>query len=51
MSLAAREAELRATDEPVLKLGWRLIHGMAERGGLDGRLLTRHTVTCVRPTA
>jgi len=33
----------------VLKLGRRLIHGVAECVSADGRLLTHHTVTYMRP--
>lgn len=33
----------------VLKLGRRLIYGVAECIGRDGRLLTHHTVTYARP--
>lgn len=33
----------------VLKLGRRLIHGVAECVTADGRLLTHHTVTYMRP--
>ncbi len=34
----------------VLKLGRRLIYGVAECTGRDGRLLTHHTITYIRPT-
>jgi len=33
----------------VLKLGRRLIHGVAECATAEGRLLTHHTVTYMRP--
>ena len=44
---AARREDFLCTAR-VLKLGRRLIHGTAECVGLDGRLLTQHSVTYVR---
>jgi acyl-coenzyme A thioesterase PaaI-like protein len=45
---AARREDFLCTAR-VLKLGRRLIHGTAECATLDGRLLTQHTITYVRP--
>jgi len=45
---AARKESFRCTAR-VLKLGQRLIHGVAECVTTDGRLLTHHTVTYMRP--
>jgi uncharacterized protein (TIGR00369 family) len=45
---AARRESFRCTAR-VLKLGRRLIHGVAECVTTDGRLLTHHTVTYMRP--
>lgn len=47
---AARREDFLCTAR-VVKLGQRLIHGTAECVSLDGRLLTHHTITYVRPTA
>jgi len=35
----------------VLKLGRRLVYGVAESVGTDGTLLAHHTVTYARPAA
>ena len=45
---AARKESFSCTAR-VLKLGRRLIHGVAECVTADGRLLTHHTVTYMRP--
>jgi len=45
---AARKEGFTCTAR-VLKLGRRLIHGVAECMTADGRLLTHHTVTYMRP--
>ena len=45
---AARKEGFTCTAR-VLKLGRRLIHGVAECMTTDGRLLTHHTVTYMRP--
>ncbi len=44
---AARREGFRCTAR-VLKLGGRLVHGVAECIAADGRLLTHHTVTYAR---
>ncbi|HSE91800.1 MAG TPA: PaaI family thioesterase [Methylomirabilota bacterium] len=44
---AARREGFRCTAR-VLKLGSRLIHGVAECVAADGRLLTHHTITYAR---
>jgi uncharacterized protein (TIGR00369 family) len=46
---AAKRSEFRCTAK-VLKFGRRLIYGVAECVTSDGRLLTHHTVTYIRPT-
>jgi uncharacterized protein (TIGR00369 family) len=47
---AAREEKFRCTAR-ILKLGRRLVYGVAESVGTDGRLLAHHTVTYARPKA
>jgi uncharacterized protein (TIGR00369 family) len=47
---AARKEEFRCTAK-ILKLGRRLIYGVAECVDNAGRLLTHHTVTYIRPDA
>jgi uncharacterized protein (TIGR00369 family) len=44
---AATEEDVRCTAR-VLKLGTRLIYGVAECRGMTGRLLTHHTITYMR---
>src|SRR5262245_40421776 len=46
---AARREDFRCR-ATILKLGRRLIYGVAECHALDGRLLTHHTVTYSRAT-
>ncbi len=45
---SAREEKIRCRAR-VLKLGRRLIYGLAECSGADGRLLTHHAITYARP--
>ena len=45
---AAREEPFRCTAR-ILKLGRRLIYGVAESAAADGRLLAHHTITYARP--
>jgi len=45
---AARREDFRCTAK-ILKLGKRLIYGVAECVNLQGRLLTHHTLTYIRP--
>lgn len=33
----------------ILKLGRRLVYGVAECTNREGKLLTHHTITCIRP--
>jgi uncharacterized protein (TIGR00369 family) len=47
---SARREDLRCTAR-LLKLGRRLIHGVAECVTLDGKLLSHHTITYMRPDA
>ena len=44
----ARREDLRCSAK-LLKLGKRLIHGVAACATLDGTLLTHHTITYMRP--
>ncbi len=44
----ARQEDFRCTAR-VLKMGRRLIYGVAECADANGRLLTHHTVTYIRP--
>ena len=44
---AARQEDFRCTAK-ILKLGKRLIYGVAECVNLQGRLLTHHTLTYIR---
>ena len=45
---AAKQQDFRCHAR-VLKLGKRLVYGVAECTGLDGKLLTHHTLTYIRP--
>ncbi len=45
---SARKEDLRCTAR-LLKLGRRLIHGTAECSTLDGKLLSHHSITYMRP--
>lgn len=45
---AAREEPFRCTAR-ILRLGRRLIYGVAESAAGDGRLLAHHTITYIRP--
>jgi len=47
---SAKEEAFRCTAR-VLKLGRRLVYGVAESVGADGTLLAHHTVTYARPAA
>jgi len=47
---AAREQDFRCRAK-ILKLGKRLVYGVAECVSLDGKLLTHHTLTYIRPGA
>src|SRR5947209_13394761 len=47
---SAKEEAFRCTAR-VLKLGRRLVYGVAESVGTDGTLLAHHTVTYARPAA
>jgi len=45
---SAKEEAFRCTAR-ILRLGRRLVYGVAESVGTDGRLLAHHTVTYARP--
>jgi len=45
---SAREEAFRCTAR-IVRLGRRLVYGVAESVGADGRLLAHHTVTYARP--
>jgi len=45
---SARREDLRCTAR-LLKMGRRLIHGVAECTTLEGKLLSHHTITYMRP--
>jgi uncharacterized protein (TIGR00369 family) len=47
---AARQQDFRCRAR-VLKLGKRLVYGVAECTNLEGKLLTHHTLTYIRPGA
>ena len=47
---SARREDLRCTAR-LLKMGRRLIHGVAECTTFEGKLLSHHTITYMRPDA
>ena len=47
---SARKEDLRCTAR-LLKMGRRLIHGVAECVTLEGKMLSHHTITYMRPDA
>jgi acyl-coenzyme A thioesterase PaaI-like protein len=49
--LGAARAEPFRCAARILKLGRRLIYGVAESAAGDGRLLAHHTITYIRPGA